>query len=136
MVQSSRQCRDIVHCYLPQNLLKTTLLLLCLCPIYPVLASDSSSSVDTALFGNALNREWMYNANAISIQVEGCVWGYASNHNSAYCMENGSSDGTTYWYQMANCRRAQIAYSMYATSSGNSASCNSNNFQESVRLTF
>lgn len=96
-------------------------------------ASDSSTE-DTAIYGNALNRDWLYTSNAISIQVEGCVWGYVYDHDSAGCMEDGSSDGTTYWYQMANCRRAQVAYRMYASSSGNSASCNNQNFKESVRM--
>jgi len=33
-----------------------------------------------------------------------------------------------YWYQMAMCRRAQVAYSVYATDSG-SASCGTGNFK-------
>eukprot|EP00804_Cyclotella_cryptica_P003444 CCRYP_002091-RB/>CCRYP_002091-RB protein AED:0.50 eAED:0.40 QI:0/-1/0/1/-1/0/1/0/163 len=49
------------------------------------------------------------------------------------CMNDGSSDGTTYWYQMAMCRRAQVAYSVYATDSG-STSCNSNHFKGTVSV--
>jgi len=48
------------------------------------------------------------------------------------CRENESEDGTTYWYQMANCRRAQVAYSLYSTTSGSSVSCKKNTFQESL----
>lgn len=94
---------------------------------------DDSQSSTNMLYGDTLNRDWLYNSNSISLQLEGCVWGYASDHDDADCMENGSQDGTTYWYQMANCRRAQAVYRMYATSSG-SASCTTSNFKESVCL--
>lgn len=109
-------------------------LLVCLRPTSTLAwgGDDDSESQQTAIFGNGLNRDWLYNSNAISLKLEGCVWGYVSDHDNAGCMENGSEDGTTYWYQMANCRRAQAVYRMYATSSGNSASCNSQNFKESV----
>jgi len=43
-------------------------------------------------------------------------------------MQDASGDGTTYWYQMAMCRRAQVAYSVYATDSS-SATCTSNTFK-------
>jgi hypothetical protein len=66
--------------------------------------------------------------------LEGCSWGYVGDNDGAGCMENSSQDGTTYWYQMANCRRAQAVFSLYATSSG-SAGCNKNNFKESVSET-
>ena len=45
-------------------------------------------------------------------------------------MEDESEDGTTMWYMMANCKRAQVAYSVYASSSG-TTSCR-NDFKESV----
>jgi hypothetical protein len=60
------------------------------------------------------------------------MWGYVEDNEDSGCMEDSSEDGTTYWYQMANCRRAQAVYTMYASSSSSSASCNSNNFKESV----
>lgn len=93
---------------------------------------DSSS--DTSIYGNSLSRDWLYSSNAISMQLEGCMWGYVADNEDSGCMENESEDGTTYWYQMANCRRAQAVFSLYASSSGNSASCSSNTFKESVRL--
>jgi hypothetical protein len=110
------------------------ILLVCINPIFTQGwgGEDDSESQQAAIFGNGLSRDWLYNSNAISLQLEGCVWGYVADHDNADCMENGSQDGTTYWYQMANCRRAQAVYRMYATSSGNSASCNSQNFKESV----
>ena len=46
-------------------------------------------------------------------------------------MEDSSEDGTSYWYQMANCRRAQAVFSVYASSSSH-ASCNNANFKETV----
>jgi len=45
------------------------------------------------------------------------------------CQEKGSEDGTYYWYQMVNCRRAQVAFSVYASDSG-STSCNNNYYME------
>lgn len=47
------------------------------------------------------------------------------------CRENESEDGTTYWYQMANCRRAQVAYDVFASDS-KSVSCSASNFKESL----
>lgn len=84
------------------------------------------------MYGNAINRDWLSDSKSISINVGGCVWGVV-NHNDgdAGCMEDESEDGTTYWYQMAECRRAQVAFSLYASSSG-STSCSSGNFKESV----
>jgi hypothetical protein len=60
------------------------------------------------------------------------MWGYVEDNEESGCMEDGSEDGTTYWYQMANCRRAQAVFSLYATDSGSSASCSNGNFKESV----
>ena len=60
------------------------------------------------------------------------MWGYVEDSEESGCMENGSEDGTTYWYQMANCRRAQAVFSLYSTDSSSSASCSSSNFKESV----
>jgi hypothetical protein len=105
------------------------LVLLCL---NVVLASwGGGDEVDTTIFGNSLARDWMSESTSVSIQLEGCAWGYVADNEEAECMENGSQDGTTYWYQMANCRRAQAVFSIYGTSSG-SSSCNKNNFKESV----
>lgn len=91
----------------------------------------SDEETDTTIFGNSLARDWMSESTAVSIQLDGCAWGYVADNEEAGCMENGSQDGTTYWYQMANCRRAQAVFSVYGTTSS-SASCNRNNFKESV----
>jgi hypothetical protein len=105
-------------------------LLIC---IQAVLSSwgGSDEETDKTIFGNSLARDWMSDSTALSIQLDGCAWGYVADNEEAGCMENGSQDGTTYWYQMANCRRAQAVFSVYGTTSS-SASCNKNNFKESV----
>ena len=87
---------------------------------------------DVSIYGNSLERDWLYDGSSISLKLEGCMFGYVEDNEDSGCLEDSSEDGTTYWYQMANCRRAQVAFSLYASSSG-SASCNSNNFKETVR---
>lgn len=115
--------------WLRMTTLASVLLSCLLSPISVVSAWGNSNEEDVGIFGNALNRDWLDNSKAISIQLEGCLWGYVDDNEDAGCMEDGSEDGTTYWYQMANCRRAQAVFSLYA---GNSASCSSSNFKESV----
>jgi hypothetical protein len=94
-------------------------------------SSSSDSGYDVSMYGNALERDWLYDSTGTSIQLEGCVWGYVDDNEDSGCMEDSSEDGTTYWYQMANCRRAQAVFSIYASSSSH-ASCNNNNFKETV----
>lgn len=91
----------------------------------------SSSTVDTGAFYPNQSYNWMYSANNIAMKVEGCVWATTDDNEDVGCMEDESGDGTTYWYQMAMCRRAQVAYSVYSTESG-SASCSSSNFRGTV----
>ena len=109
-------------------LLRITITSLLVC--WPVSAWGSDE--DTAVYGNSLSRDWLYNSKVISMELEGCMWGYVEDNEESGCMEDGSEDGTTYWYQMANCRRAQAVFSLYATDSGSSASCSNGNFKESV----
>ena len=95
---------------------------------------SSSSGVNYGLYGNTLERDWMYDAKGISIKVEGCLWAYwqDKDEDESGCLEESSEDGTTYWYQMSNCRRAQVVWSVYASDSSSSPSCNSGSFKESV----
>lgn len=79
------------------------------------------------MYGNALNRDWLYDGSKISLELEGCMWGYVEDNEDSGCIEDSSEDGTTYWYQMANCRRAQAVYNLYS-----GGSCSSGNFAESV----
>ena len=69
------------------------------------------------------------------MNVVGCVWTTSDDNEDLGCMEDSSQDGTTYWYQMAMCRRAQVAYSLYASSSG-SSSCGNGKFVGSVSNIF
>lgn len=95
---------------------------------------SSSSSTNYGVYGNALDRDWLYNAKGISIKVEGCLWSYwqDKDEEESGCLEESSEDGTTYWYMMSNCRRAQVVWSVYASDSSSSPNCNSGNFKESV----
>lgn len=104
------------------------------------IAAASHLTIQTAAWGNSNGEQttgmfypnesydWMYSSSNIGMQVEGCVWATTDDNEDVGCMEDESGDGTTYWYQMAMCRRAQVAYSVYATSSG-SASCSSSTFK-------
>jgi hypothetical protein len=102
--------------------------------------NSNSNGYDTFIYGNALDRDWVYNSAGINIQVEGCLWAYWQNADGegggedeeSGCLEQSSEDGTTYWYQMSNCRRAQVVFSLYASDSSSSPSCNSGNFKETV----
>ena len=91
----------------------------------------NSRTYSTGLYYPNESYDWMYSANNIAMKVEGCVWSTTDDNEDMGCMEDDSGDGTTYWYQMAMCRRAQVAYSVYATDSG-SANCNGGNFKGSV----
>ena len=114
-----------------QQLLSYILLLLT--PLSAV-ASNRNNDVDYSMYGMSMQRDWLTDSRTISIKYLGCVWGYvdADNGENLGCMPNDSGDGTTYWYQMANCRRAQVAYGMYASSGY--TSCNKRDFKESVSL--
>jgi hypothetical protein len=95
----------------------------------------SSSRYDSSNYGmyqQSGKTTWMANSNSLSYQVKGCVWAVTEANEDYGCMADSSSDGTYSWYQMANCRRAQVAYNVYG-SSKSSTSCNSANFKESVR---
>lgn len=59
----------------------------------------------------------------------GCRWSYVIRTGDEGCREDESGDGTQYWYQMANCRRANVAYALYDGSSGR---CSKNTFLENV----
>lgn len=78
--------------------------------------------------------EWFYGSTNIAMKVEGCVWATSDDNENLGCMQDSSNDGVTYWYQMAMCRRAQVAYSVYASNSG-SPSCSSGNFKGTVSST-
>lgn len=80
-----------------------------------------------SVYGNRFDNDWMNSGSTLSFQVDGCAWGYTYDSEEAGCLEDESEEGTTNWYMMANCRRPQVAYSVYK---GNS--CSSGNFVGSV----
>jgi hypothetical protein len=90
--------------------------------------NSGSSSLDYSLYGNGFTRDWLNDGSTLSFQVLGCVWGMVDDSEEAGCLEDESEDGTYNWYMMANCRRPQVAYSVFASSG-----CNSNYFVGSVR---
>mmetsp|Transcript_3627 Transcript_3627/g.7564 ORF Transcript_3627/g.7564 Transcript_3627/m.7564 type:complete len:398 (-) Transcript_3627:225-1418(-) len=103
-----------------------------LCMLTAPVAGWGNSGVSYSIFGNSLSRDWLYDAKGISIEVHGCLWSYMkSKDDDAGCLEESSEDGTDVWYQMSNCRRAQVAWSVYASDSSQNPSCNSGNYKES-----
>lgn len=88
----------------------------------------SSSNGDLSLYSNSYERDWLEDGSTISMKIHGCVESYVDDGENAACMEEDSDDGTTYWYMMSNCKRANVVYSLYDANN-----CNSGNFKESVR---
>lgn len=93
---------------------------------------NSNGDRDYSIYGNSGTRDWLYDGSTLSFQVLGCVWGVVYDSEEAGCLEDESEDGTYNWYMMANCRRPQVAYSVY--SSGGS-SCSSSTFVGSFMTT-
>ena len=95
--------------------------------------SNSNNAFDYSIYGNSATRDWLYDGSTLSFQVLGCVWGVVEDSEEAGCLEDESEDGTYNWYMMANCRRPQVAYSVYSTSQGGSG-CSTSSFVGSVSL--
>mmetsp|Transcript_17133 Transcript_17133/g.27788 ORF Transcript_17133/g.27788 Transcript_17133/m.27788 type:complete len:411 (-) Transcript_17133:524-1756(-) len=96
--------------------------------------NNNDGETDYSIYGNGFTRDWLYDGSSLSFQVLGCVWGMVEDSEEAGCLEDESEDGTYNWYMMANCRRPQVAYAVYASSSG-SASCSSSTFVGSYMTT-
>jgi hypothetical protein len=96
--------------------------------------NNNNNNYDTSVYGLSMQRDWLYQSGSINLKYEGCVWGYVNDRENMGCMQDSSEDGTTYWYMMANCRRAQVAYSLYASSSAGGTKCKNSNFKESVSV--
>lgn len=84
---------------------------------------------DAAFYSNSVN-EWE-KSNHIAMQVLGCSFADTDYSEDVGCRGDDSGDGTQYWYQMANCKRAQVAYSVYASSSGKT-SCGNGDYRGTV----
>lgn len=90
-------------------------------------AWGGSDSSQYSIYGNAAQRDWLYDGSTLSMQVLGCVWGIVDDSEEAGCLQDDSEDGTYNWYMMANCRRPQVAYAVYS-----GGSCSNSNFIGSV----
>lgn len=97
-------------------------------------SNNRYSSSKYGLYQQSGKMTWMDGSNSLSFKILGCVWAVTEDNEDHGCLANSSEDGTQLWYQMANCRRAQVAYNVYGSSSG-STSCNSANFKESFHST-
>jgi hypothetical protein len=95
-------------------------------------SSSTYSESDYGRYGNGFTREWLYDGSSLSFEVLGCVWGMVDDSEEVGCLQDGSEDGTTNWYMMANCRRPQVAYSVFSSSRSGSSGCNSDSFVGSV----
>lgn len=89
--------------------------------------NNNNNAADYSIYGNSGTLDSLYDGSVLSIEVLGCVWGVVHDSEEAGCLEDESEDGTYNWYMMANCRRPQVAYSVYASDSG-SSSCSSSAF--------
>lgn len=95
---------------------------------------NSDSEFSYSMYGNSYTRDWLYDGSTLSFEVLGCVWGIVYDSEEAGCLEDESEDGTYNWYMMANCRRPQVAYSVYASDSG-SSTCSGSTFVGSFMTT-
>eukprot|EP00536_Pseudo-nitzschia_multiseries_P007236 jgi/Psemu1/324667/estExt_fgenesh1_pg.C_1670013 len=127
--------RPLATTVAPSNvLLSLALVLVQLCGQASANWGNYNGNQDNSVYGNYGTRDWLYDGRILSFEVLGCVWGVVYDSEEAGCLEDESEDGTYNWYMMANCRRPQVAYSVYASDSG-SASCSSSTFVGSFMTT-
>ena len=92
--------------------------------------NKNSNGGDNIFYSNERN-EWDQSSQHIAMQVLGCSFADSDYSEDVGCLADDSGDGTQYWYQMANCKRAQVAYSVFASSSG-TTSCGSSDYVGTV----
>lgn len=103
--------------------------------VIPLVQGTSSRYQGSGLYQQSGMMTWMTQSSSFSFEYLGCVWAVTEDNEDWGCLANGSSDGTSSWYMMANCRRAQVAYNIYGSSSSSGTKCNSGNFKESFHTT-
>lgn len=103
-------------------------LLLLLVTVPYVESWGNGNNNDLSLYSDNYYRDWLEDGSTVSIKIHGCVESYVDDGEDAGCMEEDSDDGTTYWYMMSNCKRANVVYSLYSANN-----CNNGNFEETVR---
>uniref|UniRef100_A0A7S1FTP3 Uncharacterized protein n=1 Tax=Corethron hystrix TaxID=216773 RepID=A0A7S1FTP3_9STRA len=102
--------------------------------------NNGDSGSDMSLYSQSTYQEWLYSFGSLEIVYHGCVWsevyggandgGDKDEENGSGCLQNSSEDGTYYWYQMANCKRANVAFSVYGTEASSSGSCSNKRYLE------
>ena len=90
-------------------------------------------SYSDGLYSQSHRKYWVETKKNLRIHYQGCRWGYAAAGEQG-CRDDESEDGTMYWYQMANCRRAQVVYSLYG-SDGYRESCKTQSFLDTFVTT-
>jgi hypothetical protein len=125
---SLTQQHDCHRRYRLANALGVTLLLLMTVSSVEGWGS-SNGDADMSIYSDAYSRDWLYDGSSIALKIDGCVRSFVQDGEDSGCMEQESDTGTTYWYQMSNCKRANVAYSLYS-----GTSCSSSNFKEAVRI--
>eukprot|EP00588_Corethron_pennatum_P014031 CAMPEP_0194279366 /NCGR_PEP_ID=MMETSP0169-20130528/13884_1 /TAXON_ID=218684 /ORGANISM="Corethron pennatum, Strain L29A3" /LENGTH=361 /DNA_ID=CAMNT_0039023777 /DNA_START=426 /DNA_END=1511 /DNA_ORIENTATION=+ len=109
--------------------------------VYTDAGNNGDSDLDMSLYSQSSYQDWLYTYGSLEIVYHGCVWSevYGSNggdnkdggdEDGSGCLANSSEDGTYYWYQMANCKRANVAYSVYGTESSSNGSCSNKRYLE------
>jgi len=88
--------------------------------------SYTPKTYEDGLYSQSHRKYWIETKKNLRLHYLGCRWSHTSA-GSEGCREDESEDGTVYWYQMANCRRAQVVYSLYG-SDGSSESCQKHSF--------
>ena len=90
---------------------------------------SNNGESDMASYSDAYSRDWLYDGSSIALKIDGCVRSFVQDGEDSGCMEQDSDTGTEFWYQMSNCKRPNVAYSLYSGSS-----CSNSNFKEAVRI--
>jgi len=92
-------------------------------------SSSSNYQYDPTLYSHGGYVGWADSYTTMKMSIHGCVYSQVDNLEDLSCMEKSSDDGTYYWYQMVNCRRAQVAYTIYASDSS-TAQCKKDYYVE------
>ena len=98
--------------------------------------NDDYTNDDKGIFEASRKSMWLYDAQAMAIEYNGCTWGLTDSTDDAGCLEASSEDGVTSWYLMSNCRRTQAVFSVYSVDDSNSLSCSKNTYRGTVSVCF
>lgn len=88
---------------------------------------------DNEMYSQSHRKYWLENKKSLRIEYEGCRWSFMQDGGEG-CREDESEDGTVYWYQMANCRRANVVYHLYG-SENDHIKCNKGHYLDTFVTT-